>query len=413
MAHNDLNVTVLHDSLQRDIQNMAHDDVNITVLNDSLQRDTQNMAHNDLNVTVLHDSLQRDIQNMAHDDVNITVQNDSLQRDIQNMAHDDLSITVLHDSLQRDIQNMAHDDLNITVLHNSLQRDLQSTEFDPVVNNHDYSNAVDDEDAKVIVSKMFEIMRSMKPSTRRPVMSMLATLLSKKKLDKYMGQRISSHEFADARKHASIHGMLRCVPEVINHRRRNCLPEHLITHFIEWCQRNNIFQNVAYGQKVLKFSNGIHIAAESIKSRVSCSNIRSQYVKEWMAEEEANSSEQNDENRCHHTCPNSGVRCIKQKDHNDRHRYTPKDRLSGSTIEKIIKQLTNGQMKSLKGLDVIDTEKGHDNFENMRQIVATLIELGRFGRERCTEGDMLIQDIDKVEEFHKVGYPQHLGAEGK
>ena len=49
-------------------------------------------------------------------------------------------------------------------------------------------------------------------------------------------------------------------------------------------------------------------------------------------------------------------------------------------------------------------EKGHDNFENMQSIVEKLEDIGR-----CRDQSGLKEKIDKVEEFHKFNFANHLG----
>jgi hypothetical protein len=73
----------------------------------------------------------------------------------------------------------------------------------------------------------------------------------------------------------------------------------------------------------------------------------------------------------------SDMPCFKKKNHDGKHAYTPDDKLSPSTIARILSNLTNGEIKSLAGLDNIDVIKGHDNFESMREMVKKLVYIGR------------------------------------
>ena len=52
--------------------------------------------------------------------------------------------------------------------------------------------------------------------------------------------------------------------------------------------------------------------------------------------------------------------------------YTPKNLLSPSTIEKLMKELTSGGLQSRAGLDNIYIEKGAENFAEMISIIETL-----------------------------------------
>lgn len=272
-----------------------------------------------------------------------------------------------------------------------------------------------------------ELKKKSSSSERRPMMSIVASIMPKPVLSTCMGFQISSREFRDARLHAKMYGAGSSLPEKIRFK-RNRLDEAVVTHFIEWCNKADIFQNMAFGQKMVHYSNGVHIAIESIKTRLCKAKIQEAYAKEWEEEEyenlwieenvnidaeEGNSgSRWNIGDRCCACCSKSKVQCFKQSNHDGRHLFTPKTRLSPSKVSDIISQLTSGDIESLRGVDIVDTECGYENFSKMREIVQSLIEIGRFGRAGSPEGKALIDDIDKVETFHKVGYPQHLGIEG-
>lgn len=274
-----------------------------------------------------------------------------------------------------------------------------------------------------------ELKKKSNSSERLPMMSIVASILPNPILSMCMGFQISSREFRNARLHAKMYGAGSSLPEKIRFK-RNRLDEAVVTHFIEWCNKADIFQNMAFGQKMVHYSNGVHIAIESIKTRLCKAKIQEAYAKEWEEEEYENHLNEENVNvdaeegnsvsrwnilgdRCCACCSKSKVQCFKQRNHDGRHLFTPKTRLSPSKVSDIISQLTSGDIESLRGVDIVDTECGYENFSKMREIVQSLIEIGRFGRDGSPEGKALINDIDKVETFHKVGYPQHLGIEGK
>ena len=112
--------------------------------------------------------------------------------------------------------------------------------------------------------------------------------------------------------------------------------------------------------------------------------------------------------RCSIKCPKSKLQCILNEGHSGNHKYTPDHLLSPSTITKILLELTSGEITSLAGLDNIDVQKGHDNFENMRTLVDTLTNI--IGGDNATETCKKLQtDIDEVQNFHKVNFTRHLG----
>ena len=93
------------------------------------------------------------------------------------------------------------------------------------------------------------------------------------------------------------------------------------------------------------------------------------------------------------------------------HKFTQQGRLSPSTISKIVGQLTDGKIKSLAGLDDIDSEMGGENFENMRSVVNTLDEVARLNNidDTCAKAQDFLERISEVETFHKLGFSEHLG----
>ena len=97
-----------------------------------------------------------------------------------------------------------------------------------------------------------------------------------------------------------------------------------------------------------------------------------------------------------------------KRDHEKSHKFTPKSLLSPSSIEKLIKGLTIGQIKSRAGLDNIYVEKGTENFEQLQELATMLSNIATNGK---LHGDEVLQHIENVETFHKVHFERHL-AEG-
>ena len=115
--------------------------------------------------------------------------------------------------------------------------------------------------------------------------------------------------------------------------------------------------------------------------------------------------------KCPNFCKKSKVQCVKEKGHDGRHSFTPKNCLSATTIAKLLKDLTSGQMKSLAGLDVTDTKCGRENFVQMRTIVENLVGVVHYDIHRSSfDKEQLIAEIDQAEEFHKNGFARHLGG---
>ena len=60
--------------------------------------------------------------------------------------------------------------------------------------------------------------------------------------------------------------------------------------------------------------------------------------------------------RCSEICRKSRLRCTSDKDHSGRHKFTPPDLLSPSTLTKLLLELTSGEIKSRAGLDNTDVK---------------------------------------------------------
>ena len=70
--------------------------------------------------------------------------------------------------------------------------------------------------------------------------------------------------------------------------------------------------------------------------------------------------------------------------------------------------MTAGKIKSLTGLDDTDTATGFENFENMKALIKTLSDVGRSPDLSNTAKNLMTQ-VDSVAQFHKIGFPRHLG----
>ena len=133
-----------------------------------------------------------------------------------------------------------------------------------------------------------------------------------------------------------------------------------------------------------------------------------------MTSNEYENNEENVEDCClKNWCPKKNPKtrtfCLNEKDHTGKCKFTPKGKLSPSSIERVLSQLTSGDIKSLRGLDNIDVEKGYENFERLKAIVSSLLDTGNFGHGDCPEASKILEDIEESQEFHKIDFPRHLG----
>ena len=238
---------------------------------------------------------------------------------------------------------------------------------------------------------------------RRPLLS-IVTKHSTRHQAKILLQRskdLVKKEWTAARKHCRFPGAGWPIPPKPKYFRKK-LNEETISDFLQWMYANDFIQNVAFGHKVVSYCNGVHTAIEAVKLTSSQSQIIRIYAKEWQENNESmlsnepsnEPSNENDtgvenqigeedmnilesSNQCCCKCPKTGTQCFREKNHQGRHSFTPKGRLSPSTISKLLSSMTAGKIKSLAGLDDTDTTTGLDNFENMKALIRTLSDVGR------------------------------------
>lgn len=294
-------------------------------------------------------------------------------------------------------------------------------------NNHQLLHSIGEEIVDAIAKE-----RTLKKNIH--LLSVLAKHMRKKDAERLIQRSISNAQWQAANKHMSVYGAgmqsnHHQEHNKINHRR--CIEEKTIQDFIEWLNANDFLQNLAFGEKVVTMSNGYHVAIESVKRTQSITKIIRDYYRHFLKElvedqaeidsdsEEVDDdlstnnedNEDNEEDKCNSRCsqvsPKSRLRCFLDKDHMGKHKYTPPDLLSPSTITKLLLELTSGEIKSRAGLDNIDVNKGHANFEHMSQMVDMLTSI--IGSDEAKEkGEDLKFHINGTREFHKVDFARHL-----
>jgi hypothetical protein len=94
-------------------------------------------------------------------------------------------------------------------------------------------------------------------------------------------------------------------------------------------------------------------------------------------------------------------RCSCKKDHaGSKCKFTLPGSISLSKAKDLIKVLTGNDIKKLSGLDDVKTEKGRENFIQLRKLIEKLVSPDR--------EDAMKKRVDAVELFHKTGFNKHL-----
>lgn len=253
------------------------------------------------------------------------------------------------------------------------------------------------------------ILSKKNPKERRPLLSIVASSVSKAKAESevFMNEKkFTPREWAQAKKHAMYPGVGEPVKDVHFFRRQ--LENDTVDEFMEWLFAADLLQSLSFGHKVISYSNGYHVSIESVKRKQRIRQIVREYVSTWR--KEFSEEVEIDGERCEKRCPKTKLQCLRTGKHeSQRCKFTPDNKLSPSTVERILNQITSGNMKSLRGLDNTYVEKGSDSFLAMKGIVKKLSNVCSHDEEGQAMATALLSKIDEVDLFHKVGFPRHLG----
>ena len=200
--------------------------------------------------------------------------------------------------------------------------------------------------------ELIQIMRCMSVKDRRPLMSIVVEYVSKHDMELLLGSTITSYEWSMARKHRKYPGPGRSVNTKQQFFRKR-VKEAVISEFVEWLHASDMLQSLSYGHKVVKYCNGYHVPVEAVKRNKTMSTIIRQYIEFWN--DARAPTQDSDESSCNDTVKDDAI-----------------------DDEQIGDQRCSGMCK----------KTGARTFHNV---------------------DSLMQNISNVAEFHKVGFPRHLG----
>ena len=271
-----------------------------------------------------------------------------------------------------------------------------------------YEQNEDSPDIAICRTLAQTILSKKSPKERRPLLSIVASSVPKTKAESEVfmnGHKFTPREWAQARKHAIYPGVGEPVKDVHFFRRQ--LENDTVDEFMEWLFAADLLQSLSFGHKVISYSNGYHVSIESVKRKQRIRQIVREYVSTWR--KELSEDIEIDGERCEKRCSKTKLQCLHTKKHeSQRCKFTPDQKLSPSTVERILNQITSGNMKSLRGLDNTYVEKGSDSFQAMKGIVKKLSNVCSHDEEGQEMATALLSKIDEVDLFHKVGFPRHL-----
>ena len=105
------------------------------------------------------------------------------------------------------------------------------------------------------------------------LLSSFAAVMTKDDAERLIGKKISNNRWRDANRHKDLfgQGILNQTKKVINHRRR--VEEKTLHDFIEWLNASNLLQNLAFGEKIVKYTDGFRVSIEKVQRMQSISSI--------------------------------------------------------------------------------------------------------------------------------------------
>lgn len=174
--------------------------------------------------------------------------------------------------------------------------------------------------------------------------------------------KLSNWQIKQARSHAKIYGPGTVPVSEKKHRVR--LDMKKVDHFVEFANRPHFYQDVAYGNKILKLDSGEKIQMPNVVRTVARSTMINQYF-EFCKEEQ----------------------------------FEP---LSRSTLFKILDVREASQRKSLQGLDNIAAD-GAAGFQTAARIIDDL-EKGGGNKQWCNDAKRRLRDS---KQYLKTDYPVH------
>ena len=124
----------------------------------------------------------------------------------------------------------------------------------------------------------------------RPLVSFFVDKMSRQGASSLIGRKVHTKEWALARKHRLYPGVGMPAEDFFQKARRIRIADSTLINFIEWLKAAGHLQNLSFGQKIVKYSNGRFVAIESVKRTDSIKNIVNDYYTKFLSASEEDSS---------------------------------------------------------------------------------------------------------------------------
>jgi hypothetical protein len=225
----------------------------------------------------------------------------------------------------------------------------------------------------------------------------------RRELEAATNLKISEREFTEIKIHAKFPGPMK--KEKKETFRRARVKGQVIQALLHCLESGGKLQRNAFGTKVIEICGGLeHVTIENIERTQRVSQIAAQFVVSLCDEAKAVADGDlvlpDDDERCKRLERDSYRRCLCDKGHDTKCKFTPKGSLSMTKASELVKLLSGADIKKLSGLDDIKVEQGRENFISLRKTIDSL-----FSGEEAHE---LKKQVNGVENFHKTDFDKHL-----
>ncbi len=236
---------------------------------------------------------------------------------------------------------------------------------------------------------MSAAMEEQKPKERRQMMSIFAgSALTREKAEDVLGFSISKHEWSAAADHYSFPGPNK--PPIVTKTSRQRFKVDALLGFMGLLDDH--LQRMAFGCKTLETVHGNFIKIDAIETTSSFSEIIRDYFNKINP-----AGRTCREDQCQKTHPTTRHFCLRERGHDGRCNFTPKNAISA------LSKTTKGQQKSYQGLDDEMVYKGTRNIQRLHEIHG-LLSSGESEIDR----QKMKERIDSMDDWHRSGFKFHV-----
>ena len=255
----------------------------------------------------------------------------------------------------------------------------------------------------IAMAAMLPHLKAASRDLQIPILAALTPIMNVDKARKVCDMPISKRRWKDCRRHLAQRGALQPVEKVVVKKCRT--PKKKLQSYMNFLEINDLLQRHAVGLRRHTYASGEEVTFDNISTNVDIGKIMREYGKvvDDIAVQDGIEIP-TDEDRCPKKCSKNGVRCLLEKGHQSRCKYTPKSMFCPSSIEKMHAAMTSGSLTMLAGLDDEDVEKGYNNFKRIKEIANRVCT--RLGMSKA-DTDKILNDLEEIQVFTESSFVGH------